>query len=302
MAENTIPSTNINLIAQEALAQLNVVLPFLSQIAKDCSDARANFNDTITIQEVQGSTAIDFNQENGYVATPKTIVNIPVPLNKHKHHTYSVSVAEASSTSVDLVQRLSLGGAYALGSAIVTDLCALITAANFPNKSIRALGAGLDGFDRKAMVMCGVPLSKRGVIPISRFMLLNSDYFGSLMSDTSMLTLLALQGFKNIGESGLPDIHGFKPSEYGTLPENDENLMGFCGGRTALGFATRLPTDPGEGQSNITISSVKDEQTGISIQTREWYNPDKAKYLRSYTLMYGVGKGQSDAGQRIVSK
>ena len=102
---NTNGTTNVDVIAQEALVQLQAQLPILGQIARDCSETAAKFGSKITINEVQAATAIDFDPAVGYVAANRTMVDIDVTLNKHKHHTYGVGVQEASATHVDLIAR-----------------------------------------------------------------------------------------------------------------------------------------------------------------------------------------------------
>jgi hypothetical protein len=299
---NTNGTTNAVQIAQEALVQLKAQLPFITQIASDHTQDGAKFGEQIIVHEVQATTADDFNPATGYVAKARTQVDIPVTINKHKHHTYSVGVQEASSSRVDLIKRYALNAAYALGFAIVSDVAALVKAAAFANKTFIALGAAEDGFNRKGVVRVGKALSKRGVSPAGRFLLLNSDYWASLLSDDSLLNLLALSGRSVIESNSLDNVHGFSISEFVDLPDNGENLVGFGGLRTGLAFATRLPDDPCQGQPGGTITVVKDEATGISLQVREWCNWDLGEFKRAYTFMYGVGAGQVGAIQRVVSK
>jgi hypothetical protein len=298
---NTLGTTNADVIAQEALKQLQAALPILGQIATDHSKENARFGETIIVHEVAAASAVPFNPAVGYVPGDRTQVDIPVGLDRHKHHTYGVSVQEASSSRVDLIRRFGLNAAYSIGAAIVSDLCALITASNYPNKTTKALGAGGDGFDRKAAISVATALSKRGVPPLGRFMLLNPEYYGSLSMDVTMLQVLLARGASAVESGKLPNVHGFEVSEFVDLPANSENLMGFAGTRTAIALATRIPDDPGTGESNCRISTVTDENTGLSLQVREWYEATLAQFRRTYTLMYGVAKGQTDALQRIVS-
>jgi hypothetical protein len=298
---NTLGTTNADVIAQEALKALQGTLPILGQIATDHSKEKARFGEAVIVHEVAAAAAIDFDAATGYVPAARTQVDIPVTINKHKHHTYGVTVQEASSSRVDLIARFALNAAYSIGAALVTDLCALILEAAFANKTVKALGAGGDGFDRKAAIAIGTALSKRGVPGMGRFMLLNPDYYGSLSMDLTMLQVMLGKGSEAVESGKLPRVHGFDVSEFVDLPANGQNLVGFAGTRTSLALATRIPDDPGEGESNVRISTVTDEQTGISLQVREYYNSTLATFNRSYTLMYGVAKGQADALQRIVS-
>lgn len=298
---NTLGTTNGNVIAQEALKALQGALPFLGQIASDHSKESAKFGEAVIVHEVAAASAADFNPANGYVVSDRTQVDISVTLNKHKHHTYGIGVQEASSSRVDLIQRFALNAAYSIGSAVAQDLFALVLNAAFANKTTKALGAGGDGFDRKALISVGTALSKRGVPGFGRFCVLNPDYYGSLSMDATLMQVLLGAGAQAVQSGRLPMVHGFDVSEFVDLPANAENLVGIAGTRTALAFASRIPDDPGQGQSNVSISVVTDEQTGLSLQVREWYNADYASFRRTYTLMYGVAVGQEEALQRIVS-
>lgn len=299
---NTLGTTNADVIAQEALKELQAALPILSQIAADHSKEKARFGETIIVHEVAAAAAIPFDPAVGYVPSDRTQVDIEVKLDKHKHHTYSVGVQEASSSRVDLIKRFALNAAYSIGSAVVGDLCALIVNANFSHKTTKALGAGGDGFDRKAVIGVGTALSKRGVPPLGRFMLLNPEYYGSLSMDVTMLQVLLAAGARTVETGNLPNVHGFEVSEFVDLPANAEHLAGFAGTRTALALATRIPDDPGQGESNCRISTVAEENTGLALQVREWYEATLAQYRRTYTLMYGVAKGQTGALQRVVAQ
>lgn len=300
---NTLGTTNATVIAQEALEKLVALLPILGQIATDHSKEKARFGEAVVVHEVAAAEAIDWSKAGGgYVPSDRSQIDIPVTINKHKHHTYGVNVQEASSSRVDLIQRFAMNAAYSLGAAITNDLFALITAANFPHKTVKALGNGGDAFDRKQLVLVGNALDKRHVQPFGRFAVLNSDYHSSLLMDNNLLTIM-LAGGADAAKSGmLKDVSGFALSKYTSMSDNDEFLVGIAGTRTALALATRVPDDPGEGQSNCNITTVTEKQTGLSIQVREWYEPTPGEYRRSYTLMYGVAKGQTDCLQRIVSK
>jgi hypothetical protein len=298
---NTLGTTNASVIAQKALEALVAQLPLLRLVASDYSKEGARKGESVIVHAITSKAAEDFAAATGYAPIDQVQVDIPVTINKHKHHTYKIGVDEASSSRVSLIERFANNAAYSIGAALVGDLCALVKAAAFANKTTKALGAGLDGFDRKTAVAVGTALSKRKVGQFGRFLMLNADYYGSLASDNTMLTLM-LQAGASAAQSGvLPKVHGMQPMEFVDLPENGENLVGFAGVPTALAIATRIPDDPGDGMSGCKISVVTDEDSGLSLQVREWYEATLAQYRRTYTLMYGVAVGQTDGLQRIVS-
>ncbi len=299
---NTLGTTNGTLIAQKTLEMLKVRLPVLRKISTDFTSENAKYNQDVVVHVVSPASAILFDPAVGYAPSARTQVDVPVKIDKHIHHTYGVSVQEASSASIDLVTRLAESGAYSIGSAMVSAMCELVTAANFANKTIAPLGAGGDGFNRKALIRVGAKLGKRGVPPGGRFALLNADYYASLCEDMTIVSAMNNPGQRTISSGELPDVHSFSISEYVDLPDNGEDLMGFAGNIAAMAMAARLPDDPGQGQSNCRISVVTEPETGLSIQVREWYEATLAQYRRTYTLMFGVAKAQTAALERIASK
>lgn len=297
---NTVGTTNADVIAQRALETLVARLPILGQISTNLSDDRARFGASVITHVVTAAEAADFDAAAGYAPSDRTQTDVSVTLNKHKHHTYGVGVQEASSSNVDLIERLGATAAYSIGSAIVSDLLALVLAAAYTNGSEFDLGVDENGFARKSVIAIGKALSNRKVPPMGRFMVLNPDYYASLCMDNTMLSALLQAGASSIQSGRLPNVHGFDVSEFVDLPDNSENLVGIAGTPDCLCLATRIPDDPGEGRSNVRISTVKEEQTGMALQVREWYNSDLAQFRRTYTLMYGVAVGQAASLQRIT--
>jgi hypothetical protein len=298
---NTLGTTNANVIAQKALDTLVARLPLIGKITTNFSNEVVRWGEAVITHIVTAAEASDFDTTNGYVASDRTQVDVSTTLNKHKHHTYSIGVQEATSSRISLIERFAKTSAYAVGAAMVNDLCALVTAGNYSNKTVQALGAGGDGFQRKHLVRCGIALNKRNVLPMDRFMVLNPDYYGSLEMDLTTLSVLRDVGAQVVQSGTLPVIHGFSIEEYSNVPSTGD-LVGFAGTADSMCIVSRIPDDPGEGQSNVRLSVVTEPQTGLSMQVREWYEPGKAKFNRTYTLMYGVAVGQATSLQRITSK
>jgi hypothetical protein len=298
---NTSGTTNATVIAQKALETLIAKIPFLKKITTDFSDQKAKFDEQVITHIVTAAEATDFVAATGYAPEDRTQVDVPVKINKHKHHTYKVGVDEASSSRINLIERYAVTAAYSLASAMIADLCELVTSSNYTNASQIDLGAGGDGFTRKGLILLGTALSKRNVAPMGRFALLNPDYYGSLSMDNVMLTALLQAGADAVTSGVLPNLHGFDVMEFASLPTNSQKLAGFVGTPDCMVIATRLPDDPGQGSSTCAITIATEPESGLSVQVREWYNADLAQFRRTYTLMYGVAKGQATSLQRITT-
>ena len=50
-----------------------------------------------------------------------------------------------------------------------------------------------------------------------------------------------------------------------------------------------------------TIETVTEENTGLSLQVRTWYDFSLGREMRTYSLMYGVGVGNAAAVERLTT-
>ena len=288
MPGNTLGTTNGLIVAQRTLDTLLAQFPALSLITTDFSNEVQRFGQQVVTRVVSPTTASDYDPANGYVSTPRAVVDVNVTLNKHKHHTYDVNDQERSSTNRDLIQEWADTAAHALGTAMMNDLTSLVTPANF-NLAAQTSVITAANFNRSAVVALRTALNKRFVPDVGRFLVLNSDYAGSLADDTTIVANLYNRDANTITSGQLPPIHGFEIAEYSALPDNGVNLAGFGGNKEALVIATRLPDKPSaDVPLGGTIDIVTEPNTGLSVQLRQWYNFQLGKEYRTITLMYGM--------------
>jgi hypothetical protein len=130
-------------------------------------------------------------------------------------------------------------------------------------------------------------------------MVVNSGHYGALAKDITIVGNNTNPDGR-IASGRLPNVHGFDVQEFSALPANAENLVGVALVPEAVGIVTALPEAPTI-QEGGRMTVVTDENTGLSILLRQWYNWDKGIENRSLTLMYGVAKGNTAAAQRITS-
>jgi hypothetical protein len=158
----------------------------------------------------------------------------------------------------------------------------------------------LSGVDRKTVIAAGKKLTTRKVPSIGRVALLNSDYYAKLCEDTSLIANAGSPA-DTVRSGELGNVHGFKTFEFAQLPTNDENLVGIFLQPGALLMATRLPTPPEKASFPGTLTTVTDDKSGLSVQVRTWYDPLLGKEFRTFTLMFGVAKGDANRLERLLS-
>jgi len=299
-AANSLGTLVGDLVTQRALDLLKLRFPVLNRISTDFSPENAAFNQTIRtrIRTVPGVT--DYSPATGYATSDVTSTDVNVTLNAHKAVQIAFTANDLASTRRMLFGEQEEGIHYALGKSLVDALYALLAPVTFPAKTIQALA----GFGRATVVSMARDLSKRGVPTTHRTLLLYSDYFAALASDSALVSLAAYQRPELITSYQLPNVAGFDIYEAVNLPPTG-NLTGFGFSPDALILATRLPNDyttvfPGATGGGIT-TVVTNPDTGMSVMLVQYLNHQLGQAVMRVAFMFGVAAGQTPSGQLLVS-
>lgn len=297
---NTLGTLSGIQVVQEILSSLLVRFPLLSQLTTDFSMQNARFNQQISTRVIVPTVAVEHNTAVGYVATDRTAIDVNITINKQAEHTYEVTDREQSQTNRRLVNEFAATAAHALGTKIMNDFFATVTAAIYP-LSFPSAPANFDAADIRRIKTL---LNKAFVPDMGRFICLNSDYAEGVGLDNLILANPNTSNQGVISSGQMPNlIHGFAPSEYASLPTNNENLGGIAGNREAVIMATRVPDQPNPTRTIPgEIATVTEPNSGLAAQYRQYYDMKLAKDVESITLMYGFAAGLSEAGlsKRLV--
>jgi hypothetical protein len=297
---NTLNTLSGIQVVQEVLESLLVQFPIISQIARDFSPEATRFNQQLTTRVIVPTVAIEHDATAGYTATDRTSVDVNVTINKQAEHTYQITDREQSSTIRRLNTEFKATAAHALGTKIVNDLFATVAAASYPLTLVSS-PANFDAGDvRKIRTL----LNKAGAPDIARFLCINSDFGEGLGLDNLIVANPNGSNAGVINTGVLPNIHGFSPSEYPSLPDNGEKLGGIAGNREGIVMVTRVPELPAPNGLIVpgNVMNVTEPNSGLTVQLRQYYDMRLAKFVESLTVMYGFGVGLSEVGlsKRLV--
>lgn len=296
---NALGSLAGNLIAQRSLEILALEFPVLGLVASDFSDEKANYGQSIITRTTVPGTAADFSATDGFVATDTASTDVTVTLNKFKHATFEINPTEFNASNRNLVEEYAKASAISLGTAIYSDICSLFVAANYSNTATTCALA--DATRKTIIVAANTALNKRKVQK-DRFAIYNSDLYGKLMEDDSLVN--TMWGAQGIQEGKLPVVHGV------TLIDNPSlittaNLIGVQGAKDSVVFASRVPSDPTTLAPDLpkiaNVFNVVHPQLGLTVQVRMFENPVKGSITYSLSLIYGVAKGNIASLQLIKS-
>jgi hypothetical protein len=291
---NTIGTTNANVIAQRALEILVADYSFLKNSVTDFSSEAAKYNASIYTHRISATTAQDYSQANGYVATATTQTDVQITLNKFKHVSYSVDDQERTSSNINLIERFAGAAAHALGLQMVGDLLALVTSSSFTS----ALTQSSATFSYASVVSAGITLNNANVPQHDRYAVLAPSFYGRLLNDSTIVANAQISGEQS-RTAGIGSVAGFNINMYSAVPSNSITLGGFFAQREALLIAARVPEIPTGVPIPGDISVVTEPRTGLSIQVREAYSVFTGQLQRTYALIYGVKAGETNSLVRI---
>lgn len=298
-AANTLGTLVGEIVAQRALELLTLEEPMLNMFSTDFSGEAAHVNQQITSRIIGIPTAGDYHVDNGYVSQAAVMVDVPVTITAHRFTQAEFGANEIAGTSRRLFDEIAPAQADAIGADAVAIALAVITAANFANKTTET---EID-FDRQTVIQMGGALRDRGVRR-NRFLLLTGAYYDKLFSDQAIVTLAGNQRADLITSDEMIPVHNFNVFRAPTLPVG-ENLKGFGGGRSSIVVAGRVPSDyanalpgaTGGGTSQIITNS----KSGLSVHLVQFVDHKLGKAYSRMAYMLGAAKGQTAAGQRLVS-
>jgi hypothetical protein len=291
---NTLGTTNANVIAQRALEILVADYSFLRNSVADFSSEAAKYNASIYTHRISATTAQDYSQANGYVATATTQSDVAIVLNKFKHVTYSVDDQERTSSNINLIERFAGAAAHALGLQMVGDLLSLVTSTSFTS----ALTQSSATFSYASVVSAGITLNNANVPQHDRYAVLAPSFYGRLLNDSTIVANAQISGEQS-RTAGIGSVAGFNINMYSAVPSNSITLGGFFAQREALLIAARVPEIPTGVPIPGDISVVTEPRTGLSVQVREAYSVQTGQLSRTYCLIYGVKAGETNSLVRI---
>ena len=179
------------LVTQRTLELLRLQFPVLTRVTTDFSEQPAQFNQTIMSRIITIPSASDYNTSTGWSDSSAVTTDVPVTINKHKGVPITFNANILASTVRRLFEEFAPASSYALAKAMVDDLYANVTDANFTNNTVNATSS----FARANVIDIGTQLTLRGVPQgdMNRTMLLYPTVFAKLAQDSSLVTFAAFQ-------------------------------------------------------------------------------------------------------------
>lgn len=135
---------------------------------------------------------------------------------------------------------------------------------------------------------------------VGRGLLLTPDYDTNLFKDASVGDASQYGAANVIQEGRLPRIMGFDYAQSAAIPSNGENLTGLVTYKSSILIACS-PVPPADNGNIVDYRTVTDEDSGITLEYRKWFEPQMDAVREVIEVNYGYGKGEQLALKRIKS-
>jgi hypothetical protein len=295
---NTINSNlQNNIISQSALEAFTSVMAPLQAFSSSFNDEAGQRGKTINITTLSNTTsAADFS--GTYSSQDTTYGTTTITLSSHKFVTWHVTDTERSQSSAVELQRFGYQKGGDLAKSVYQDILGNVTNANYSTAGFTGAASTFDADDvadlRSDMIDSSIDISQCALV-------LSNDYYTALLKDSNINGSMDYGSADLIRDGRIPSLFGIGYLfESNAIPDNSENLVGFIAHPSAMAVAMRY-LEPTNTKEYIAARRLYDDDTGMVLGYREFYNASTGTQTAVLEAVYGASVALSGSLKRMVS-
>ena len=298
---NTIPAgLQNNIISQSALEAFAKKLAPLQAFSSSFNDEAAQKGKTINVTTLANtSDADDFAAATGYASQNSVYATSQISLTNHKFVTWHVTDTEASQSSAVELERFGYQKGSDLADAVFQNILSEVTVANYGDAAgFTGAASTFDADDvadlRGDMMAENCPIDQCALV-------IGNDYYTNLLKDGDISGFFDYGSADIIRDGRIPSLFGIGyifPTA--SIPTNSENLIGFIAHPSAMAVAMRY-LEPTNTQEYIDTRRLYDEDSGMVLGYREFYDPKLGVQTAALEAVYGFKVAVSGALRRMIS-
>lgn len=292
---NTFTNLDNDIIVHEALEAFTQALLPLKVFITDFSDAATEKGEKINVPFVpEQSEAQAFT--GTYTVQDADAEGKDIYINKHNYVSWGLADIEISKRPQISMEVFGQQKGYKLAEKVLLDILSAVTAANYGAAAKSGLSSAT--FDTDEVLEVRQACTDSGMPKNSRALVLASNYHTAILKDMKDASAVGSTSSLREGETGR--LGGFSVYESTILPDNAEGLVGFAAFPTGLIAAMRY-VGPQKNKIMNEAYPVTDEETGITLGFRDWYEGKDAQRIRVLECNYGYAVGNPAAIKRLTS-
>lgn len=286
-----------NIISQSALEQFTSILAPTQAFSSSFNDEASERGKTINITTLSNTTSAA-NFAGTYSAQDTTYGTTTITLSGHKFVTWHVTDTEHSQSSAVELQRFGYQKGGDLAKAVYQDILSAVTNGNFGAAGFTGLASTFDADDvadlRNSAIDSSLPVDQCALV-------LSNDYYTALLKDNNLNPAMNYGDADIIRDGRIPSLFGLGfLFESNAIPANGENLVGFLAHPSAMAVAMRYLA-PINAKEYIAARRLYDEESGMVLGYREFYEPSTGTQTAVLEAVYGYTAALSGSLIRMVS-
>jgi len=294
---NTLNNMQAQIFADSAILKFNSLLAPVTAFSKSFNPTSGQKGSTVRVPVFSTLTGGAFDN---YTAGNETQTGVDITLDQHVNTKFHITDREAAESGADYFRDLGAQAGKATAKKVLETIMAQITAANYGNAAGDVLIKAAAEFDVKQVAALRAKMSAKGVPAVDAAIILQSDWYVALLQDTT-LTAASFGTADAIQNGRIPTLFGFNGVyECSMIPTNSENLVGYVTAPQALGIAVRY-LEPQSNTRYDEVGKVTDEESGLSLGIRIWFDPATGKRHYNCECLFGVKTLDGAALVRILS-
>lgn len=298
----TIPADlKLDTILDTALEEFSKMLLPLRAFSTVFNDVMLQGTDKIVVPYYTLETAASKDFNGVYLFDDGSHDSREVTINKRKYQSLSLSskeIARQPYLNAEVIGRMK---GKKLAEDVLKDILSIVTLANYGN---HIWSGAADSFDVNDVSDIETALTNANWPASGRNLLLNPTYSGALRKDEPLLFA------EHSGDGGallrtgqVQPIFGFE-GFYSSpvIPGNGETLVGMACFPSCI-LTAFSPIEPAADvrQGMTDYRAVSDPETGITLEYRQWGDPNTDTSRRVIEANYGFDKGEAAALKRIIT-
>jgi hypothetical protein len=291
------PTTNIDtaveLYSNKFIAGLTRALAPLRAFSLDLSDELKEPGEVVNVPLIGADTVADWNDTtNNYGTNSGSVATRPVTINKRKKCGFAVTPTMMANFRPNSWEGKGVLNQKEMADAVLADVVALVTPANYGDTAAKKLAVALASFKRLAVAELRAKIVKAKLTPAKCVLALNPDFFSALLAD---LDSQVYGGREAIVGGAIPGLLGFRAII--EVPQYAE--PGFVCHPDAIAVGSRrvavADTTPYK-----EFGSMVEPETGLAMNRVVFTDGNTGKTNFSTECWYGANVGNADALCRLV--
>jgi hypothetical protein len=275
--------------AMEGFKQFIAPITSFSYVVKP---GGAALNDTVIVPFASANSGSNaFAYSTGYATEDSSVVGKSCTMGTLLYKKINLTDSDLAKLNPEVLTRLGRQqGARLAADFVSASFASCATATNFPYSSSAVAtnltaSAGLAALDKVA--------NDYKWPDGERYLICSTTAWQSLMTNTTVVAANSFGSAEPIQQGKLSSVLGFVPFKVNFTLPNSATAIAVNPNAMVVGNAYHAPVDAGA--NYISAQEIIDEDTGLTIGFRQYYDPAKATSVRVFDILGGCGAADATA-------